>query len=551
MVAPPQKDQLFGTLEATPLAWVETHDELAALATRLVGEPEIAIDLEAHSKHSYQGFVCLMQLSTRKEDYIIDTLALRGSMHLLNNVFTDPKTTKVLHGADSDIVWLQRDFGLYIVNLFDTGQAARVLEYPSFGLAYLLKHFSGVNADKKYQLADWRMRPLEEEMLRYAREDTHYLLYIYDRLKQELSSKSDSGDNLVRAVLSRSVVIASKRYEKPVIGPSSHAQLLSRHNYSFSAPQMRVFAAMYGWRDALARRLDEGVGTVLSNNMLLSVANTSPQTAAALLACCTPCPPILREHCTEAVQVIERAIKGSSSVPPSPVVGPGPATPRGEPSPGSLLIRANTPNTDALAIQMREKWQKENGHKVLVKTSGILSEPSLLLAPYDGLQGEKISKAQEVFDEIGALTVLDIVAQIQSRARLPEEAKEVKENIKDASEKVEVKKETEGQAEGASVSSWLEGVREEEGLAAPDKVTPAEAKLNKNEIKSVAEKYGGKVAKKTALRKQPESGKKRKKVTKVEQTPPKRAKAIDAMKKQSGADKRNDEEKAKEKAKWH
>eukprot|EP01043_Picozoa_sp_COSAG02_P090466 COSAG02_NODE_27312_length_612_cov_1.181287_2_plen_37_part_01 len=34
----------------------------------------------------------------------------------------------MLHGADSDIVWLQRDFGLYIVNMFDTGQASRVLE---------------------------------------------------------------------------------------------------------------------------------------------------------------------------------------------------------------------------------------------------------------------------------------------------------------------------------------------------------------------------------------------------------------------------------------
>jgi exosome complex exonuclease RRP6 len=34
---------------------------------------------------------------------------------------------KVLHGSDMDIQWLQRDFDLYIVNLFDTGQAARVL----------------------------------------------------------------------------------------------------------------------------------------------------------------------------------------------------------------------------------------------------------------------------------------------------------------------------------------------------------------------------------------------------------------------------------------
>ena len=33
----------------------------------------------------------------------------------------------------------QRDFGVYLVNVFDTGQAARVLALPSFGLAYLLQ----------------------------------------------------------------------------------------------------------------------------------------------------------------------------------------------------------------------------------------------------------------------------------------------------------------------------------------------------------------------------------------------------------------------------
>ena len=54
----------------------------------------------------------------------------------------------MLHGSDSDVVWLQRDFGIYIVNLFDTGQAARVLGFPSAGLAYLLSHFCGVKVSK-------------------------------------------------------------------------------------------------------------------------------------------------------------------------------------------------------------------------------------------------------------------------------------------------------------------------------------------------------------------------------------------------------------------
>jgi exosome complex exonuclease RRP6 len=87
------------------------------------------------------------------------------------------------------VEWLQKDFGVYIVNLFDTGQASRLLQKQSFSLAFLLQHYCNVLADKKYQLADWRQRPIPDEMLRYAREDTHYLLYIYDMMVNELLDK--------------------------------------------------------------------------------------------------------------------------------------------------------------------------------------------------------------------------------------------------------------------------------------------------------------------------------------------------------------------------
>jgi hypothetical protein len=45
----------------------------------------------------------------------------------------------VLHGCDGDVLWLQRDFGVYLVNVFDTGQGSRLLNLPSFGLAHLLQ----------------------------------------------------------------------------------------------------------------------------------------------------------------------------------------------------------------------------------------------------------------------------------------------------------------------------------------------------------------------------------------------------------------------------
>lgn len=57
-----------------------------------------------------------------------------------------------------DMIWLQRDLGLYVVGLFDTFHAADCLGYPVKSLAALLKRFVDFDADKKNQRADWRIR---------------------------------------------------------------------------------------------------------------------------------------------------------------------------------------------------------------------------------------------------------------------------------------------------------------------------------------------------------------------------------------------------------
>lgn len=38
-----------------------------------------------------------------------------------------PGCSQVFHGAESDILWLQQDFDLYVVGLFDTYHATKVL----------------------------------------------------------------------------------------------------------------------------------------------------------------------------------------------------------------------------------------------------------------------------------------------------------------------------------------------------------------------------------------------------------------------------------------
>lgn len=57
---------------------------------------EIAVDLEHHDSRSYIGLVSLMQISTRENDWVVDTLKpWRRQLQALNEVFTDPNILKV------------------------------------------------------------------------------------------------------------------------------------------------------------------------------------------------------------------------------------------------------------------------------------------------------------------------------------------------------------------------------------------------------------------------------------------------------------------------
>jgi ribonuclease D len=57
-------------------------------------------------------------------------------------------------------------------------------------LSNLVEKFLGVKLDKGSQKADWAQRPLTERMEIYARNDTHYLKPLADRLKLELQQKN-------------------------------------------------------------------------------------------------------------------------------------------------------------------------------------------------------------------------------------------------------------------------------------------------------------------------------------------------------------------------
>uniref|UniRef100_A0A3P8Y949 Exosome complex component 10 n=1 Tax=Esox lucius TaxID=8010 RepID=A0A3P8Y949_ESOLU len=299
--------QMYKPLAETKCSFIDNVEDLVAVNEKLTKTTEFAVDLEHHSYRSFLGITCLMQISTREEDFIIDTLDLRSEMYILNEAFTDPNIVKVFHGADSDIEWLQKDLGLYIVNMFDTHQASRVLNLGRHSLDHLLKQFCNVDSDKRYQLADWRIRPLPEEMLHYARADTHYLLYVYDRLRVDLWEMGNGQPALLQTVWQKSKDISLKKYMKPLFTENSYMDLLRKQKKAFNTQQLAAFRLLYGWRDKLARQEDESTGYVLPNHMMIKISEVLPKEPQGIIACCNPVPPLVRQQVNELHLLVQQA----------------------------------------------------------------------------------------------------------------------------------------------------------------------------------------------------------------------------------------------------
>lgn len=153
-------------------------------------------------------------------------------------------------------------------------------------------------------------------MFNYARSDTHFLLFIYDNMRNELlerSNKSLENGDLIHEVLKRSKAEALQRYERSVydekhgLGPGGWYNTLSRMPNQFDREQFAVFRAVHQWRDRVARTEDEGITQVMSKQVLYDIARNMPMDTVSLLRYWHPLSATFRSYAGELLEVIKQA----------------------------------------------------------------------------------------------------------------------------------------------------------------------------------------------------------------------------------------------------
>ena len=296
-----------------PATIIVSAEELAEYAARWAAEPLLAIDTESNSLYAYREQVCLIQLSTRTADFIIDPLEV-ADLSPLAPLLADPGVEKVFHAAEYDLMCLKRDFDFTFANLFDTMLAARICGGEQLGLASMLSTYFGVEVDKKHQRADWGARPLSPELLHYAQLDTHFLPELRDLWKARLEERGrwqeaqEAFGELAR------IPPAEHHFDPEGFWRINGAQDLSPR-------QLSLVRELYLLRERLAEARDVPPFKIFDDRALLALAQVAPHHLSDLPGLPGMSALQIRRYGHDILRAIQR---GEASRPPTPHRSPRP-----------------------------------------------------------------------------------------------------------------------------------------------------------------------------------------------------------------------------------
>jgi ribonuclease D len=243
-----------------------TAGDLAAAVERLAaGTGPVAVDAERASGYRYGQKAYLVQL--RREGagtVLIDPIAC-PDLSGLDSALAGAET--VLHAASQDLPCLA-EVGYRPRLLFDTELAGRLLGYPRVALGTMLEEVLGYRLAKEHSAADWSVRPLSQEMLRYAALDVEVLTELRDALAAQLDAQG-------KTEWARQEFAAVASAQPPQPRPDPWRRTSGIHKVR-SRRGLAVVRELWEARDAIAREADVSPRRVLADQAIVEAARQLP-----------------------------------------------------------------------------------------------------------------------------------------------------------------------------------------------------------------------------------------------------------------------------------
>lgn len=253
---------------------IDTTQGLIKYAERLRdASGPVALDAERASGFRYGQSAYLIQIKRIGAPIgLIDPINIKDFTVLsdaLNSV------EWILHAATQDLPCLA-ELGLRPTSLFDTELAGRLLGRERVGLAALVESELGGRLEKGHGASDWSLRPLSQDMLRYAALDVEVLGPLQEKLRGELmrTGKWEFAEQEFEALV---------RF-MPRPAPAEPWRRTSGIHRLRAPRELAVVRALWASRDALAQDLDVAPGRLLPDKSLCAAAVSTATSAAELLA---------------------------------------------------------------------------------------------------------------------------------------------------------------------------------------------------------------------------------------------------------------------------
>jgi len=287
---------------------VTRPDELEAAVFRMQGASRLAIDTEFMRESTYRAQLCLVQVASDADCYLVDALA-GLDLAALHAVLVDRSRLKIVHAARQDLEVLSQSGGAVPAPVFDTQVAAALLGLPpQVGYADLVARRLGHSIDKGQTRTDWSRRPLSDAQLAYAADDVHHLLTLHTDLAAELDARgrmpwhAEDCAALEDPALYRTEPDDAWRRLKGLGRLKPAEQAIAR--------------AIAAWRERRAMASDKPRGWILSDEALYSLATLAPATPADLEKVRGLPPGVIRKRGEELLAAIAEARAGTLQLPP-------------------------------------------------------------------------------------------------------------------------------------------------------------------------------------------------------------------------------------------
>lgn len=255
--------------------FIDRQHQLDLALTSLAGVDCLGVDTESSGYYTYFSELCLIQISAGSQHYIIDTLA-GLNLDGLGPLFADPGITKIFHAAGSDIAELKRDLNFEFRNVFDTMIACRMLGHESCSLLSLVKHYKGIELEKKEQKSNWKKRPLTRSQLDYANLDTVYLEELMRTMAAELAelNLTDEIQEEFEWIASHTGLHQEEQGDREM---DANAWLRIRGARELSPNDRAIMRALYEIRDQRARKENLAAFRLVTNDGLLRILRNRPK----------------------------------------------------------------------------------------------------------------------------------------------------------------------------------------------------------------------------------------------------------------------------------